>query len=129
MSIQNKKSAKENKGSNIESNDEQNNDKDPKKDEKKFGENGPVIMSDTVKQRGKTERVDIENQVPGKADGNIHYHEPNNNWWYYDVKTGRLFKNNKNAERIYAPPKVQKVTNEKWFKDAIEKALEKLGEK
>lgn len=40
--------------------------------------------SKTVGQNGATERVDVENPNPGKGDGNMHYHEPNNTKWYYD---------------------------------------------
>jgi len=36
-------------------------------------------------------------------------------------KTGRLFRISKNVEQIYMSSKIPKVTNEKWFKDIIEK--------
>jgi len=75
---------------------------DINKKEQKVGENGVKIPgSKTTGENGKTERVDTENTDPGNGDGNAHYP---------------------------APPKIQKVLNEPWFKKAIEKALKYLGE-
>ena len=68
---------------------------DINKKEQKVGENGVKIPgSKTTGENGKTERVDTENTDPGNGDGNAHYP---------------------------APPKIQKVLNEPWFKKAIEK--------
>ncbi|MBQ3783293.1 MAG: hypothetical protein II838_07620 [Lachnospiraceae bacterium] len=63
-----------------------------------IGENGTQTSSTTTGQNGKIERIDVENPSPGKRNGNIHYHEPNNRKWYYDFgldkfideKTGEL---------------------------------------
>ncbi len=32
----------------------------------------------------------FENPNPGKGDGNMHYHEPDDSKWYYDFKRGQL---------------------------------------
>ena len=93
----------------------------------KVGKDGVKIPgSKTTGQNGKTERVDIENPNPGKGDGNVHYHEPNNTKWEYDIKTGKILDPDTGK---MAPPRVQRVTKEPWFQKAIEKALKYLGER
>ena len=91
-----------------------------------LGESGTQVRgSKTTGQNGKTERVDVENPAPGKRPADLHYHDPSNNKWRYDVGSGNLI-NPKTGE--LAPPKVQKVTGESWFQRAIEKGLQILGE-
>lgn len=91
-----------------------------------IGENGTQIgRSKTTGQNGKTERVDVENPAPGRRPGNIHYHESNNTKWNYDIDSEKLI--NPNTGEM-APNKIQKVMEEKWFQDAIQKGLSILGE-
>ena len=71
------------------------------------------------------ERVDVENPAPGRIEGNVHYHEPDNTKWKYDVNLKRLVYR-KTGELV--PPKVQKVLKEEWFQKALKKALKILGE-
>ncbi|NRT35271.1 hypothetical protein BJV38_002143 [Clostridium beijerinckii] len=93
--------------------------------EKMLGENGTQVASETTWQNGKTERIDVENPSPGKRPGQIHYHEPNNTKWYFDIikkvfydpKTGQL-----------APKKIQKLLDNDDFIKGINKALKLLGE-
>ncbi len=92
---------------------------------KLFGENGTQIASKTTWQNGKTERIDIENPNPGQREGQIHYHEPNNKKWYFDVETKRFF-DQKTGED--APSKIQKVLKDKNVQKAINKGLKFLGE-
>jgi len=94
--------------------------------EHKVGENGTKLDgSKTTGQNGKTERVDVENPDPGGRDGDIHYHDPKNNKWRYDIKDGK-FTDPKTGED--APKSIQKLLNEEWVKKAIEKGLKILGE-
>ena len=90
---------------------------------KKIGENGTQTMSHTVGKNGKTERFDVENPKPGEVDGNLHYHESNNNKWYYDFEKENLF----DKEGDAAPKYVQKVLKQAWAIKAINKAKEYLG--
>lgn len=91
-----------------------------------MGENGTQIRgSKTTGQNGKTERVDVENPSPGNRPGDIHYHDSGNTKWRYDIDSGKLV-DPETGE--LAPPKVQKVLEEKWFQKAIEKASNILGE-
>lgn len=92
---------------------------------KLFGQNGTQIASKTTWQNGKTERIDIENPNPGQREGQIHYHEPNNKKWYFDVET-RKFYDQKTGED--APSKIQKVLKDKSVQKAINKGLKFLGE-
>ena len=80
-------------------------------------------MSHTVGKNGKTERFDVENPKPGEVDGNLHYHESNNNKWYYDFEKENLF----DKEGDAAPKYVQKVLKQAWAIKAINKAKEYLG--
>jgi uncharacterized protein YukE len=91
-----------------------------------FGQNGTQIESKTTWQKGKTERIDIENPNPGQRDGQIHYHEPNNKKWYFDVES-KTFYDQKTGED--APNKIQKVLKDKDVQKAINKELKFLGEK
>ena len=85
-----------------------------------LGENGTQLDgSKTTGQNGETERVDVENPAPG----DVHYHEPNDTKWRYDVDSGQLVDPNNGTP---APPRVQKIIEEKWFQKAIEKALKIL---
>lgn len=94
--------------------------------EHKVGENGVELRgSKTIKRNGPRERLDIENPNPGSGDGNIHYHDPNNQKWDYNLNTKQLFDHTSGKP---APPRIQKVLSEEWFKKALEKALKYLGE-
>ena len=91
-----------------------------------LGENGTKVgKSITTGSNGPTERVDVENPAPGEREGNVHYHEPNNTKWRYDVESGQLV-NPKSGNP--APPRVQRVLKQDWFQKAIGKALNILGE-
>jgi hypothetical protein len=89
-----------------------------------LGSKGSQTSSKTTWSRGKTERIDVENPAPGKRPGQIHYHEPNNTKWYYDIdnnqfydqKTGNLASN-----------KIQKLLKDSSFIQGIKKALKVLG--
>ncbi len=100
--------------------------KEEAKSEEMLGEGGTQVRgSKTTGKNGSTERVDVENPAPGKRAGDVHYHDANNVKWRYDVRQGKLF-NSDTGE--LAPPSIQKVMNEGWFKKAIVKALSILGE-
>ena len=91
-----------------------------------LGENGTKTDgSITTGRNVKKERVDVENFAPGKLEGNVHYHEPDNTKWRYDVKLKKLV--HRKTEEL-APPRVQKVLKEEWFQKALKKALKILGE-
>ena len=91
-----------------------------------LGENGTQTRgSITTGRNVKKERVDVENHEPGERLGNVHYHEPDNTKWRYDVKLKKLV--HRKTEEL-APPRVQKVLKEEWFQKALKKALKILGE-
>ena len=90
-----------------------------------LGENGTRTDSITTGRNMKKERVDVENHAPGKMEGDVHYHEPDNTKWRYDVKLKKLVR--PKTEEL-APPRVQKVLKEVWFQKALKKALKILGE-
>ena len=90
-----------------------------------IGENGTQISSKTVWERGKTERIDVENPNPGVRDGQIHYHDETNQKWLYDIENG-VFIDPKTKE--LAPSKIQELLNDDSVIKAIEKALRFLGE-
>ncbi|MCX2810997.1 T7SS effector LXG polymorphic toxin [Bacillus sp. ChL18] len=92
---------------------------------KLFGQYGTKIASKTTWQNGKTERIDIENPNPGQREGQIHYHEPSNKKWYFDVETKKFY-DQKTGED--APSKIQKVLKDKSVQKAINKGLKFLGE-
>ena len=50
-----------------------------------LGENGTQVSSKTIWKNGKTERIDVENPAPGERPGQVHYHDSNNNKYYYDM--------------------------------------------
>jgi len=90
------------------------------------GENGTKTNgSKTTGKNGKTERVDVENLDPGKRAGDVHYHEPNNMKWRYDIDL-KKFVNPSNGD--LAPSRIQKLLDQPWIKKAIDKALTILGE-
>ena len=91
----------------------------------KIGEKGTQTTSTTTGKNGSTERVDVENPSPGQRPGNIHYHDPNNTKWYYEIGLNVLVDQ---LTKELAPPKVQKIVNSEWFKKAVKKALKILGE-
>jgi hypothetical protein len=90
-----------------------------------LGSKGTKVDSNTLWQKGKTERVDVENPSPGKRPGDIHYHEPDNNKWRFDIKN-RKFINPKTLDP--APPKIQKLLKNGEIQNAIKKGLKILGE-
>ena len=51
-----------------------------------IGEHGVQTSSKTTWKNGKTERIDVENPAPGERPGQIHYHDPDNTKWYYNIK-------------------------------------------
>ena len=91
-----------------------------------LGENGIQTRGSLTTGRNvRKERVDVENHDPVKLEGNVHYHEPDNTKWIYDVNLKKLV-HRKTKE--LAPPRVQKVLKEEWFQKALKKALKILGE-
>lgn len=97
------------------------------KDGEPLGKNGPRIHSKTVGARGKggVERIDVENHDPGERGGNIHYHDPKNNKYVFDVTTG-LFYVYKTGE--LAPPAIQRMLDDPTIRKWINDALRALGE-
>lgn len=92
---------------------------------KMLGENGTQFESKTVWQKGKTERIDVENPAPSERPGQIHYHEADNTKWYFDVDE-KLFYDQKTGE--VAPKRIQDLLKDKDVINAINKALKFLGE-
>ncbi|MGK0551248.1 hypothetical protein ACSFB8_03465 [Enterococcus faecalis] len=90
-----------------------------------FGENGTQTTSKTTWKNGKTERIDDENPSPGKRPEEIHYHEPNNKKWRFDIDSG-IFVDPKT--KIPAPPKIKKKLKDKNILTGIRKGLDVLGE-
>ena len=90
-----------------------------------LGANGTQVSSKTTWKNGKTERIDVENPLPGKRPGQIHYHDAHNNKYYYDTDD-KLFYNQKTGE--FAPKGVQKLLKGNSFANGIKKALKVLGE-
>lgn len=80
-----------------------------------IGQNGTKVTSKTTWQKGKTERVDVEN--PGNRDGDVHYHTPKNVKYRYDLEDGKFYDTDGNL----APPKVQDKLNDPEIKKGIEK--------
>ncbi|MGX7151138.1 T7SS effector LXG polymorphic toxin [Enterococcus ureasiticus] len=89
-----------------------------------LGAKGTQTDSKTLWQNGKTERVDVENFDPGKQSGDVHYHEPNNTKWRYDIEL-KKFVHPKSGE--IAPKRIQKILKDPKVQKAIEKALKILG--
>ncbi|WP_027208803.1 hypothetical protein [Butyrivibrio hungatei] len=96
------------------------------KDGEPLGKNGPQMPSKTVFQRGKTERVDVENQRPGDGNGNVHYHDAKDTKYIFDPVDGKLYLD----EEPYpeAPPSIQRILEDPLIQKAIDKALKYLGE-
>ena len=46
-------------------------------------------------KNGKTERIDVENPLPGKRPGQLHYHDAHNNKYYYDTDDKLFYNQNK----------------------------------
>ena len=76
--------------------------------------------SKKVWQRGKTERIEVENY--GNGRGNIHYHESNNTKWYYNI--ARKWFEYSNGRK--APSRIQKCLQDPVIKKAIQKAVKYL---
>lgn len=89
-------------------------------DASNLGKNGTQFASKTTWQNGKTERIDVENPSPVERPGQIHYHEPNNIKWYFDIEE-KQFYNPKTGE--LAPKKIQKLLKDKNVINAINKGL------
>jgi RHS repeat-associated protein len=89
----------------------------------KIGEDGTKTTSKTIAQKGTTERIDVENPNPGQRDGQIHYHDPKNKKYIYDI-ANKVFMDGK----VKAPSSIQKLLKESWIKEAIIKALKFFGE-
>jgi hypothetical protein len=89
------------------------------------GENGTQTTSKTTWKNGKTERIDVENPNPGKRPGEVHYHEPNNKKWRFDIESGTFVDP---KTRVPAPPKIQKKLKDKNIINGIRKGLDVLGE-
>ena len=71
------------------------------------------------KGKGK-ERIDVENPNTGQRPGQIHYQNSKNNKYLYDPETNSF---------PDAPRSVNKMLNDKKFKNVIDKAMTKyLGE-
>ncbi|EOH97280.1 hypothetical protein UAY_02436 [Enterococcus moraviensis ATCC BAA-383] len=68
--------------------------------------------------------MDVENFDPGKQSGDVHYHEPNNTKWRYDVELKKFIDPDTGD---LAPKKIQKLLNNPKIQRAIEKALKILG--
>lgn len=73
----------------------------------------------------KTERVDVENLAPGKQDGNVHYHDPKNKKYYYDIKEKKFWDPKTES---FAPPRIQKLLNDPQIMNGIKKGLKILNE-
>ena len=73
--------------------------------------------SHKVWQRGSTERVEVENYNNGR--GNIHYHDPQNKKWYYDLAQKIFVDEN----GVKAPPRIQKLLKDSEIYKAIQKAI------
>ncbi|RPD83083.1 hypothetical protein EGK75_13530, partial [Neisseria weixii] len=85
-----------------------------------LGANGTQLSSTTVwKGEGKN-RIDVENPNPGKRPGQIHYQDNAGNKWLYDPATKTF---------IGAPKSINKLLENKQFKNGIDKAMRYLGEK
>ena len=89
------------------------------------GEKGTQVISKTVWKNGKIERLDVENPLPGKRPGQIHYHDANNIKFYYNIKD-KLFYDQKTNK--LAPKSIQNLLKDRNFTKEIDKALKILGE-
>ena len=86
-----------------------------------IGQNGTSTSSTTTwNGNGKYERLDVENPAPGKRDGQIHYHDKNNNKYMFDIET-RSFEGLSNRAVINL------LKNEKFVR-GLKQAFKILGE-
>lgn len=90
-----------------------------------IGEKGTQTSSKTTWKNGKTERIDVENPDPGERSGQIHYHDSQNDKWYYDMDNNNFY-DQKTGD--LAPKRVQSLLKDKQFVKGIKKAMEILGE-
>jgi RHS repeat-associated protein len=81
-----------------------------------IGDNGTNTSSETTWQNGKTERIDVEN--PPRRDGNIHYHDKNNEKYYYDFDENTFIGLSKKA--------MKKLMNDPKFNRGLKQALKIL---
>ena len=84
-----------------------------------IGENGTQIISESTWYGKGKERIDVENPAPGKRDGQIHYHEPNDQRHLFDIST-RNFPN--------PTKRLKGLLTDKNFIKGLKKALRYLGE-
>lgn len=96
------------------------------KDGEPLGKNGPQMDPRTIWQRGKTERVDVENPNPGGGNGNVHYHDGQDTKYIFDPVDGKFYLDE--DPYLEAPPRIQKMLEDPLIQDAIDKALKYLGE-
>lgn len=83
------------------------------------------MSSKTTWKNGKKGRIDVENPAPGERPGQIHYHDANNNKYYYDI-ANNAFYDQKTGQ--LASKSIQKLLNDQDFMKGISKALQILGE-
>ena len=98
------------------------------RDDKNYmlGKNGVLTNgSKTIWQNGATERIDIENILPGKCPASLHYHDVNNNKWCFDLIKKVFYEE---GFVKLAPPRIQKLLENPETQKAINKALKYLGE-
>ena len=96
------------------------------KDGEPLGKNGPVIPSQKILKRGKTERIEVENPNPGDGNGNVHYHDSQNTKYIFDPVTGIFYFDKEPFSE--APPVIQRILEDPEIQRAIDKALRYLGE-
>ncbi len=89
-----------------------------------IGKNGTQTSSTTTWQNGKTERIDVENLAPGKRNGNLHYHDPNNKKYYYDFENS-TFVDHKTGTTLKS---IKKLMKDDKFVNGLKKGLKILGE-
>ena len=77
---------------------------------------GTNTSSETTWQSGKTERIDVEN--PSRRDGNRHYHNKNNEKYYYDFYENTFIGLSKKA--------MKKLMNDPKFNRGLKQALKIL---
>ena len=81
--------------------------------------NGTQTPSTSTWKNGPTERIDVENPNPGKRPGNIHYHDANNNKYYYDIDN--------NTWEGLSKSQLKKLNKIPGFQRGLEKAIKMLG--
>jgi RHS repeat-associated protein len=93
-----------------------------------IGSNGTQTPSKTTWQRGKTERIDIENPSPGQRPGQIHYQDENNTKYLYNINENKFYGQNASGEFTQEAKSVNNLLENKNFQKGIDKALKYLGE-